>query len=155
MDPAAPSDLHGQRDGGERVAETEFQRAVPTVSEVTTRERRTDVKYALFIYQGAAGEEYWRGLSEEEQEAMRSGYQALGQEPGIFGSEQLHSPETAKTVRVEDGKTLTTDGPASNDTLGGFYLLEAKDIDHALEVAARIPAARLGGAVEVRQIVER
>jgi hypothetical protein len=137
------------------VAEIEFRRRPAHRQRSGQLERRSDVKYALFIYQGAAGEEYWRGLSEEEQEAMRSGYQALGQEPGIFGSEQLHPAETAKTVRVEDGKTLTTDAPASNDTIGGFFLLEAEDIDHALEVAARIPAARLGGAVEVRQIVER
>jgi hypothetical protein len=137
------------------VTEIEPQRALPTVSEVTTRERRRDVKYALLIYQGAVGEEYWLGLSEEEQEAMRSGYQALGREPGIFSSEQLHSAETATTVRVEDGQTLTSGGPASNDTIGGIYLLEADDLDHAIEVAARIPAARLGGAVEVRQIVER
>jgi hypothetical protein len=122
---------------------------------VTARERRRDVRYALLIYQGAAGEEYWRGVSEEDQEAMRSGYRALGQEPGIFSPEQLHSAESAKTVRVEAGKTLTTDGPTSNDTIGGFYLLEVEDIAHALELAARMPAARLGGAVEVRQIVER
>jgi hypothetical protein len=122
---------------------------------VTNRERRPDVKYALLIYQGAVGKEYWRDLSQDEQEAMRSGYQALGQEPGIVSSEQLHSAETATTVRVEDGKTLTTDGPASNNTIGGVFLLEVEDIDHAIEVAARIPAARLGGAVEVRQIVTR
>lgn len=113
------------------------------------------MKYALLIYQGAVGKEYWRDLSQDEQEAMRSGYQALGQEPGIVSSEQLHSAETATTVRVEDGKTLTTDGPASNNTIGGVFLLEVEDIDHAIEVAARIPAARLGGAVEVRQIVTR
>jgi hypothetical protein len=109
----------------------------------------------LFIYQGPVGEEYWRGLSDEEQQAMRSGYQALGQEPGILSSEQLHSAETAKTVRREDGRTLTTDEPASNNTIGGFYLLEADDVNQALEVAARIPAAQLGGAVEVRQIVAK
>jgi hypothetical protein len=58
---------------------------------------------------------------------------------------------------VEGGQTLTTDGPfaATKEVLGGYYLLEADDIDAALDVAARIPAARLGGAIEVRPVVER
>jgi hypothetical protein len=60
-------------------------------------------------------------------------------------------------VRVEDGQTLTTDGPfaETKEQLGGFYMLEADNLDTALEVAARIPAARMGGAVEVRPVVER
>ena len=69
---------------------------------------------------------------------------------------QLQPADTATTVRVEDGRTLTTDGPFADtkEFLGGFYLLEAENLDHALEVAARIPAARMGGAIEVRPIVE-
>jgi hypothetical protein len=65
-------------------------------------------------------------------------------------------PETATTVRVQDGKTLTTDGPfvAVKEALGGYFVYEADDLDAAIEVAARVPAARLGGAVEVRPIVE-
>ena len=72
--------------------------------------------------------------------------------PGL----QLEPPETATTVRVEDGKTLTTDGPfvAVKEALGGYLLFEADDLDAAIELAARIPAARLGGAIEVRPIVE-
>jgi hypothetical protein len=60
-------------------------------------------------------------------------------------------------VRVEGGRTLTTDGPfpESREVLGGYYLLEADDLDTAIEIAARIPAARLGGAIEVRPLVER
>ena len=69
----------------------------------------------------------------------------------------MEDPETATTVRVEDGRTLTTDGPfvAVKEALGGYLLFEADDLDAAIELAARIPAARLGGAVEVRPIVER
>ncbi len=65
-------------------------------------------------------------------------------------------PETATTVRVQDGKTLTTDGPfvEIKEALGGYLLFEADDLDAAIELAARIPAARLGGAIEVRPIVE-
>ncbi len=70
---------------------------------------------------------------------------------------QLQSADTATTVRVEGGRTLTTDGPfpESREVLGGYYLLEADDLDTAIEIAARIPAARLGGAIEVRPLVER
>ena len=68
----------------------------------------------------------------------------------------LDAPETATTVRVQDGKTLTTDGPfvEIKESIGGYLLFEAADLDAAIELAARIPAARLGGAIEVRPIVE-
>ena len=76
--------------------------------------------------------------------------------PGVAGGAQLQPANTATTVRVQDGRTLTTDGPfaETKEELGGYYLLEADDIDTALEIAARIPAARLGGAIEVRPVVE-
>ena len=72
--------------------------------------------------------------------------------PGV----QMGPPETATTVRVEDGNTLTTDGPfvVMKEALGGYLFFEADDLDAAIELAARIPAARLGGAIEVRPIVE-
>jgi hypothetical protein len=113
------------------------------------------MKYALLIYPGRA-EEYEQ-LPEEEQRSILGEYMALVQEPGVFGAEQLQPAESATTVRVEDGKTLTTDGPFadSKEILGGLYLLEAENLDRALELAARIPAARMGGAVEVRPLVER
>jgi len=68
----------------------------------------------------------------------------------------MDAPEVATTVRVEDGKTLTTDGPfvEIKESIGGYFLYEADDLDAAIELAARVPAARLGGAVEVRPIVE-
>ena len=68
----------------------------------------------------------------------------------------MQPPETATTVRVEDGRTLTTDGPfvTVKEALGGYFVFEADDLDAAIELAARIPAARMGGAIEVRPIVE-
>jgi hypothetical protein len=82
---------------------------------------------------------------------------AIAQAPGMVGGDQLHGPESATTVRVHDGETLTTDGPFADtkEVLGGFYLLDAPDLDGAIELAARVPAARMGGSVEVRPVVER
>jgi hypothetical protein len=122
----------------------------------TLREtKEAPVKYALLIYPGdsvAAAER----LSEEEQRAVTGEYLALREEPGVFGGARLQPAESATTVHGEDGRTLTTDGPFANTTeiLGGLYLLEADDLDAALDVAARIPAVRMGGAVEVRPIWE-
>ncbi len=84
-------------------------------------------------------------------------YLAIRQSPGVVGGEQLQPVETATTVRVQNGETLLTDGPFvdAKEHVGGFILLEVDDLDAALEIAARIPAARMGGAVEVRPLVER
>jgi hypothetical protein len=114
------------------------------------------MKYAMLIYPGELTSDSEQ-LSGEEQASILGEYLALEREPGALGGERLQPAESATTVRVEDGKTLTTDGPFANtkEVLGGFFLLEADNLDRALEVAARIPAARLGGAVEVRPIVER
>lgn len=70
-------------------------------------------------------------------------------------TEQLQPAKTATTVRVENGQTVTTGGAFATEDIGGLYLLEAADLERALEVAARLPAARLGGTVEVRPIVQR
>jgi hypothetical protein len=110
----------------------------------------------LLIHPVTAMDEYDK-LSEDEQNAITGEYMAIAQEAGVTGGEQLQPAETATTVRVQDGRTLTTDGPfaETKDTLGGFYLFEADDLDAAIELAARIPAPRMGGAVEVRPVVER
>jgi hypothetical protein len=114
------------------------------------------MRYALLIYPGELTSDSEQ-LSEEERRSILGEYLALLEEPGVVGAEQLQPPESATTVRVEDGKTLTTDGPFADtkEILGGLYLLEADNLDRALEIAARIPAARMGGAVEVRPLVER
>jgi hypothetical protein len=114
------------------------------------------MKYMLMIFQGESNGS-WDRLTEDEQNSILGEYMALSQETGAVGGEQLQPSDTATTVRVEDGRTLTTDGPfaETKDVLGGFYLFQADDLDAAIEIASRIPAARLGGAVEVRPVVER
>jgi hypothetical protein len=112
------------------------------------------MKYALLIYPGTTSEAIGQ-LTEERQMAVMSEYRALAEESAVFATEQLHPADSATTVRVEDGRTLTGDGAFANEDIGGIYLLEADGIDRALEFAARIPAARLGGTVEVRPIVQR
>jgi len=119
------------------------------------------MKYMLLIHQGDTptprSPEDWAKLSEEEQKAVYADYQALNQNPGVTSGLELAAPETATTVRVQDGKTLTTDGPfvEIKEAIGGYLFFEADDLDAAIELAAGIPAARLGGAIEVRPIVER
>ncbi len=112
------------------------------------------MKYLLQIYPDAAE---FAGLSADEQEAVVGEYVAVLQSPGVIGGNQLQPAETATTVRVQDGETLLTDGPFvdAKEHLGGYLLVEAGDLDAALEIAARIPAARMGGAIEVRPLVER
>ena len=96
-------------------------------------------------------------MSEDEQKAVFTEYRALAEDPRARGSAQLQPIETATTVRVQDGKTLTTDGPYADDkeVFGAYYVFEVDNLDEAIELAARIPAARLGGAIEVRPLVER
>ena len=118
------------------------------------------MKYMVLIYQGTTplpGTPEWDALSPEEQGAVYAAYGELNATPGFTpGDAQMQHPETATTVQVKDGKTLTTDGPfvEIKESIGGYFLFEADDLDAAIELAARVPAARLGGAVEVRPIVE-
>ena len=112
------------------------------------------MKYALLIY---SNDTEWDTLSEDEQKAIYGEYFAISETAGVIGGQELQTADTATTVRVRDGESLTTDGPfaETKEALGGFFLFEADDLDAALALAARIPAARRGGAVEVRPVVER
>lgn len=114
------------------------------------------MQYLIQIYSGPSMAA-WEELAESEQQAITAEYYAISSAPGVTGGAQLQEPATATTIRVQDGRTLTTDGPfaETKEALGGYYLYEADDIDAAIELAARIPAARLGGAVEIRPLVER
>jgi hypothetical protein len=114
------------------------------------------MKYLLQIYSNFASDEFER-LPADEQEAIVGDYVAIEQSPGVIGGNQLQPVETATTVRVQDGETLLTDGPFvdAKEHLGGYFLVDVDDLDRALAIAARIPAARMGGAVEVRPLVER
>ena len=112
------------------------------------------MKYMLLIQQPPP--EAWARLSEEEQKAIPADYKAIRETPGVTPGVWMEEPETATTVRVEDGRTLTTDGPfvAVKEALGGYLFFEADDLDDAIALAARIPAARHGGAVEIRPLRE-
>ena len=118
------------------------------------------MKYLLLIHQGTTptprDPEAWGQLSDAEQQSVYADYQAINSNPAVTPGVQMGEPETATTVRVKDGATLTTDGPfvEAKEALGGYFVLEADDLDAAIELAARVPAARLGGAVEVRPVVE-
>jgi hypothetical protein len=119
------------------------------------------MKYMLLIQFGDAptpdSPEKWEGLSEDEQKAIYGAYQEINETPGVTPSGvQLQPAEAATTVRVQDGKTLVTDGPfvTIKEALAGWLMFEADNIDAAIELASRIPAARMGGAVEVRPVVE-
>ena len=119
------------------------------------------MKYMLLIQQGDTptpqSPDEWGRLSEDEQRAIYADYQAINETHGVSPGAWMEPPETATTVRVQDGKTLTTDGPfvAIKEALGGYLFFEADDLDAAIALASRIPAARLGGAVEVRPLKEQ
>ena len=114
------------------------------------------MRYALLIY---ANEQDWASQTEEQSQAVNQEYMAFTKDiidRGLMkGGEALQPTATATTVRVRDGETLTTDGPfaETKDQLGGFYLVDCKDLDEAIEVAARIPDVRRG-SIEIRPIMD-
>jgi hypothetical protein len=115
------------------------------------------MQYMLLIHQGSTplpGSDQWERLSEEQKGAVYAAYKGINETPGVSPGLQLQPPETATTVRVQDGKTLTTDGPfvEIKEAIGGYLHFEADDLDAAIELASRIPAASMGGAIEVRPI---
>jgi hypothetical protein len=111
------------------------------------------MKYALLIYSKPGSHE---ALSEDDYRAAFGEYMAISNDSRCLDGAQLQPVETATTIRVQDGRMLTTDGPYADtkEVFGGYFVYEAGNIDEAIEVAGRIPAARLGGAVEVRPVVE-
>jgi hypothetical protein len=111
------------------------------------------MKYAMLIYPKPGSEE---ALGEDERQAVSAEYLALRDDPRCVGGAHLQPAEMATTVRGGAGDNLITDGPFADakEVLVGYYVLEAPDLDAALEFAERIPAVRLGGAVEVRPLFE-
>jgi hypothetical protein len=111
------------------------------------------MKYALLIYSSPGS----RDLPEDQLNSIVGEYEALSDEPSVLDGMQLQGTESATTVRVQNGEALLSDGPFvdAKEHIGGFFLLEADNLDEATALAARVPAARMGGAVEVRPIVER
>jgi len=117
------------------------------------------MKYMLLIHQGSTplpGTEAWDALSQEEQGKVYAAYGDINKNPDVTPGVRMDNPGTATTVRVSDGQTLTTDGPFAElkDAVGGYLFLEADDLDAAIEFAAQIPAASMGGGIEIRPIVE-
>lgn len=113
------------------------------------------MQYVLLIYQGTTplpDTPAWDSLSQDEQQEVYADYAALTKTEGLTSGPPLGLPEKAKTVRVDNGAPLVSDGPYvdTKGAVGGYLTLEAESIDDAIAVAARIPAARLGGGIEVR-----
>ena len=115
------------------------------------------MQYMLLIYNS---EKAWKALSEAESGQMFAEYMKFTQDIKASGhwkaGDALQPIHTATTVRVRNGKTQSTDGPfaETRETLGGYYLIEAKDLDEATKIAARIPDARIGdGSVEIRPVM--
>ncbi len=114
------------------------------------------MRYLMQIYFNDAAEAL-ENLSQEQWQAIAGEFAAITSTPGVTAGLRLAPPTSATTVRVEDGTTLTTDGPFpdTKEALGGYFLFETDDLDSAIALAARVPQARMGGAVEVRPIVEQ
>jgi hypothetical protein len=112
------------------------------------------MRYLLQVYFNGAQDRLAR-LPHDERSAIVSEYVAFFARPEVRDGNQLQPQTTATTVRVVDGLAVVTDGPLAEvgNPLGGYYLVEADDIDAAVGLAARIPAARMGGAIEIQPVV--
>ena len=115
------------------------------------------MQFALLIYQGTTplpNTDAWSSLSTDEQQAIYADYAAINKTPGVTPGPPLGLPEDARTVRVDNGTTVTSDGAylGPEGAVGGLMVLEAESIDEAIALAARVPAARHGGAIEVRPV---
>jgi hypothetical protein len=114
------------------------------------------MKYLLLIYGNVTRDEV-AAMSDEERNALYADWGQVNQTPGVSPGLEMADPAAATTVRVENGETLVTDGPfpQTKEALGGFLTFEAEDLDAAIELAGRIPTARMGGTIELRPLVER
>jgi hypothetical protein len=123
----------------------------------THPDEEVTMQYLMLIYQGTTplpGTPEWDALSPDEQQAVYADYQKLNNDARVTPGLPLGRVDSATTVRAEHGKPLVTDGPfvGTKEAVGGYFVVEADDIDAAIEIAAGVPAARLGGAVEVRPV---
>lgn len=115
------------------------------------------MQYMMLIYQGSTprpGVPGWEELSQEEQGQIYQEYRALNETPGVTPGNSMEEPDTATTVRVENGETLVTDGPYAEvkDVIGGYAVLDVEDLDAAIAIAVTVPAASRGGGIEIRPI---
>jgi hypothetical protein len=115
--------------------------------------KEDDMTFVLLIYQGTTplpGSDGWKALSETEQNAIYADYADINKTAGVTPGLPLVLHHAARTVQVRDGKPQVKNGPHLTEGVSGYFVFEADNIDDALALAARVPAARLGGAVEVR-----
>jgi hypothetical protein len=114
------------------------------------------MKFLMLINHGPDAPD-WDSLSQEEQKALVAGWKAINDTPGVTPGLQMQPPDTATTVRVQDGHTLTTDGPyvETKEALDGYFIYEGDDLDAAIAVAARVPAVTTGGSVEIRPLAQQ
>lgn len=114
------------------------------------------MQYVLLIFQGTTplptDADAWATLSDDEQKAIYEDYRALNTIPGVSPGLTLGLPQNATTVQVHDGTTTTRTGPYMQEGAGGYLVFEADDRDAAIDLASRIPAARHGGAIEIRPV---
>ena len=114
------------------------------------------MQFVLMIYHGPTpalpGSGRWDAQSESERKAIYAEYANLNKTEGVTPGLPLGLPDAARTVQVHDGKTQVKNGPYLTECAGGYYLFEAESVEAAIDMAARVPAARLGGAVEVRPV---
>jgi hypothetical protein len=110
------------------------------------------MKYLLLVYDDPAN---WTNVTEDEMQSLRAGYEAVSKHPATVGGAQLKPVDTAKTVRLNGGDTITIDGPfaETKEHLGGYYLVETDSIEDAVAIAETIPSVKMGGSIEVRALV--
>jgi hypothetical protein len=115
--------------------------------------KEDSMQYALLIYEAPGS---YDGVSAEELEARTSEYMAISSDESVTAGAHLQPVETATTVREREGQFVVSDGPfaETKEVFGGYFLVDAADLDVALGIARRIPAVRFGGSVEVRPLVE-
>src|SRR5512146_2244787 len=126
---------------------------IPTLA-IRHEDEEVAMKYVLLIYQGPTpplpGTDRWKALPEAEQKAIYADYAELGKTPGVTPGLPLGVPGAARTVQVRNERPEVRNGTYLSEGAGGYLVLEAESMDAAVALAARIPAARLGGAIEVR-----
>jgi hypothetical protein len=113
------------------------------------------MQFVLVIYHGThplPGSDAWNAMPEAEQQAIYADYGELNKTPGIALRLPPIAPGKATTVQLRDGEVQVKDGPHLTEGIGGAFVFEAENIDEAISLAARVPQARLGGAVEVRPV---
>jgi hypothetical protein len=113
----------------------------------------------LLIYQGSTPvppSDEWEALSDDRKQGVYRAYQEINGTPGVQPGLGLQPADSATTVTVADGKTLVTDGPfvGLKEAIGGYLIFEADHLDAAIELAGKVPAASMGGAVEIRPVAE-